>query len=226
MVQRRNKIGRVKQKIQYDKNTKLVMFSEGDYIYLKEMTVGVRKSKKFHNKWRGPYLITRRFSDLNYQIQLKPGKFTTVNVNRMKKCHRLPGKVKDIKKKASVTPERDFSDDDWNDSDNEPLHLLGRPKQIPFLPGEIQNSRNNSTGETPVNDGLTQIHVEIPMAPSQEGRNEEDSSVEIIETTDTSQTQEPMEGENINNNQGQPYPYSLRPLLGRWNYNPAESAND
>ena len=84
------------------------MFSEGDYIYLKEMTVGVRKSKKFHNKWRGPYLITRRFSDLNYQIQLKPGKFTTVNVNRMKKCHRLPGKVKDIKKKASVTPERDF----------------------------------------------------------------------------------------------------------------------
>jgi len=86
VVQRRNKIGRVKQKIQYDKNTKLVTFSEGDYIYLKEMTIGVGKSKKFRNKWRGPYLITRRFSDLNYQIQLKPGKFTTVNVNRMKKC--------------------------------------------------------------------------------------------------------------------------------------------
>jgi len=144
------------------------MFSEGDYIYLKEMTVGVGKSKKFRNKWRGPYLITSRFSDLNYQIQIKPGKFTTFNVNRMKRCHRLPGKVKDIKKKASVTPERDFSDDDWNDSDNKPLHSLGRTKQIPSLPGEIRNSGNNSTGETPVNDGLTQIHVEILMALSQD----------------------------------------------------------
>ena len=64
------------------------------------------------------------------------------------------------------------------------------------------------------------------MAPSQEGRDDEDSPVEIIETTDTSQTQEPMEGENINDNQGQPYPYSLRPLPGRWNYNSAESANN
>jgi hypothetical protein len=34
VVQRQNKIGREKQKIQYDKNTKLVTFSEGDYIYL------------------------------------------------------------------------------------------------------------------------------------------------------------------------------------------------
>jgi len=61
------------------------------------------------------------------------------------------------------------------------------------------------------------------MAPSQ-GRNDEDSPVEVIETTDTSQTQEPMEGQN--NNQDQPYPYSLRPLPGRWNYNSADSAND
>jgi hypothetical protein len=144
VVRRQNKICRVRQKIQYDKNTKLVTFSEGDYIYLKEMTVGVGKSKKFRNRWRGTYLITRRFSGLNYQIQIKPGKYKTVNVNRMKKCHKLPGKVKYIKKKASVTPEREFSDDDWNDSDNDPLHLLGRPRKIPSLPCEIQNSGNNT----------------------------------------------------------------------------------
>jgi len=118
VVRRQNKIGMLRQKIQYDKNTKLVTFSEGDYIYLKEMTVGVGKSKKFRNKWRGPYLITRRFSYLNYQIQIKSGKYTTVNVNPIKKCHKLPGKAKDIKNRASITPERNFSDDDWNDSDN------------------------------------------------------------------------------------------------------------
>jgi hypothetical protein len=65
---------------------------------------------------------------LNDQIQIKSGKYTAINVNRMKKCHKLPGKAKDIKKRASVTPERKFSDDDWNDSDNEPFHLLGRTK--------------------------------------------------------------------------------------------------
>jgi hypothetical protein len=46
VVDRLNKIGRAKQKAQYDKNTKLDTFSEGDYVYLKEMTVGVGKSKK------------------------------------------------------------------------------------------------------------------------------------------------------------------------------------
>jgi len=47
IVRKQNKIGREKQKIQYDRNTKLVTFSEGDYIYLKEMAVGPGKSKKF-----------------------------------------------------------------------------------------------------------------------------------------------------------------------------------
>jgi hypothetical protein len=104
VVRRQNKIGRARQKIQYDKNTKLVTFSEGDYIYLKEMTAGVGKSKKFRTRWRGPYLITKRFSDLNYQIQIKPRKYSTVNVNRMKKCHKFPGKVKDLKAKTLSHP--------------------------------------------------------------------------------------------------------------------------
>jgi len=75
VVRRQNKIGRMKQKTQYDKNTKLVTFSEEDYIYLKEIAVGVGKSMKFHNRWRGPYLIMKRLSDFNYQTQGKPGKY-------------------------------------------------------------------------------------------------------------------------------------------------------
>jgi hypothetical protein len=169
VVQRQNKIGREKQKFHYDKNTKLVTFSEGDYIYLKEMTVGVGKSKKFRIR-RGPYFITRRFSDLNYQVQIKPGKYMTVNVNRMKKCHRLPDKVKDVKRKASVNPEKKFSVDDWSESD-EPLYLLGRPRRIPPLSGEIQNSGNGNT--IPVNDEPIQTHVETPRIPYREGQNDD-----------------------------------------------------
>jgi len=43
VVTRLNKIGREKQMAHYDKNTKT--FSEGDYVYLKEMKVGVGKTK-------------------------------------------------------------------------------------------------------------------------------------------------------------------------------------
>jgi hypothetical protein len=70
----------------------LVTFSEGDYLYLKEMAIGVGKSKKFCDRWRGRFLITKRLSDWNYQIQLKPDKEVVVSVNRMKKCHSPPSK--------------------------------------------------------------------------------------------------------------------------------------
>jgi predicted transcriptional regulator len=50
VVTRLNKISREKQKARYDKNTKLVTFSEGDNVYLKEMTIGVGKSKKFQTR--------------------------------------------------------------------------------------------------------------------------------------------------------------------------------
>jgi hypothetical protein len=146
---------------------------EGDYIYLKEMTVGVGKSKKFRTRWRGPYLITKRFSDLKYQIQIKPGKYSTLNVNRMKKCHKFPGKVKDVKTKTLVTPEKEFSEDDWSDSDDEPLYLLGRPRQIPSFPDETQNTGENSLERAPVNDTTTHIHAETDITPLREAQNDE-----------------------------------------------------
>ena len=88
------KFSRVRQKAYYDRNTKLVTFSVGDYVYLKEMAVGFGKSKTFRTRWRGPYLITKRFSDLNYQIQIKPGKLVIVNINRLKRCYMLLSKRK------------------------------------------------------------------------------------------------------------------------------------
>jgi transposase InsO family protein len=89
-VEEHNRVGRAKQKIQYDKNTKLVTFSVGDYIYLKEMAIGPGKSKKFRGRWRGPFEVIKRLSDWNYQIRMKPGKDVVVNVNRMKLCRSSP----------------------------------------------------------------------------------------------------------------------------------------
>jgi hypothetical protein len=69
------------------------------------MAVGADKSKKFRNRWRVSYITTKRFSDLNYQIQIKPCKLMTVSVNRLKKCHEPPKKRKDRKESMS-TPKR------------------------------------------------------------------------------------------------------------------------
>jgi hypothetical protein len=144
VVKRLNKIGREKQKAEYDKNTKFVTHSVGDYVYLKEMAVSAGKSKKFCNCWRWPYLITKRLADLNYQIQIKPGKCVTVNVNRLKKCYDPPKKRKD--RKGSVpTPNNEQSADEWDSSDDEPLHLLGRPKFILTSRDRLQGLENTGT---------------------------------------------------------------------------------
>jgi hypothetical protein len=223
VVQKQNKISRMKQKLWYDKNTRLVTFSEGDYVYLKEMTVGVGKSKKFRSRWRGPYLVTKRFSDLNYQILVKPGKYMTVNVNRMKKCYKLPGRAS--RKKGEITPVRESLDDDWNDSDNEPLHLLGRPKHIPSLPVEAQKFRNDGAREIPDNDGLMPTCTETNIISTQEGQDDDTHTDGTIETI-AQPLQEPEGEGDIDNDQGPPYPYSLRPLPGRRNYNSVEFTND
>jgi len=89
-----NKSSRAKQKAYYDRNTKLVTFSVGDYVYLKGMVIGAGKSKNFRTRWRGPYLVTKRLSDLNYQTQITPGKLAIVNVNRLKRCHDAPKRKK------------------------------------------------------------------------------------------------------------------------------------
>ena len=140
-----NKIGRAKQNAHYDKNTKLVTFSESEYVHLKEMTVGVGKSKMFRNRWRGPYFITRQLSDLNYQIQIKPGKRVVVNINRLKRCHDTPERKGD-KKENVPTPKREKSDDEWDISDDEPLHLIGRRRLIPS--SQVRARHDGDTGTT------------------------------------------------------------------------------
>jgi hypothetical protein len=99
-------------------------------VYLKEMAVGAGKSKMFCTRWRGPYLITKRLSDLNYQIEIKPGKLAIVNINRLKRCYDVP-KRKKVKNATAPTIEENMSNEEWNSSDEEPLHLLGKSKLIP-----------------------------------------------------------------------------------------------
>jgi hypothetical protein len=50
------------------------------------MAPGKHQSSKFRLRWRGPFEIIKRLSDLTYLIRLRPHKDVVVNVNRLKLC--------------------------------------------------------------------------------------------------------------------------------------------
>jgi hypothetical protein len=64
------------------------------------LAIGPGKSKKF-DRWRGPFLITKRLSEWNYQIQLKPGKTFLVNiVHIQRKEHLFPNQ--NVRKQEAI----------------------------------------------------------------------------------------------------------------------------
>jgi hypothetical protein len=134
VVKEHNRIRRQKQKIQYDKNTKLVTVA-GDYIYLKEMAIEVGKSKKFRDRWRGPFMITK-YSNWNYQIQLKLGKIV-VNVNRVKRRHNPPSK-KGTSKTSVPNSKRLPTGSDFHDDDSDSPGTVVRSQPLPLSNGRIQ----------------------------------------------------------------------------------------
>jgi hypothetical protein len=192
------------------------------------MAVGVGKSRKFRNPWRGPYLITKRFSDLNYQIQLKPGKHVTVNFNRLKKCHAPPQKKS--RKQTAPNPKEEPSADEWDSSDDKPLRLLGQRKFIQTPRDRPQESENAEIPEEAVPDEPEQGNNNAHESRERQGENVDTPSQDRprSEVTLSSETQgviAPQEGqtetideERNSSDQGQPNPYFLRPLPGRRNY--------
>jgi hypothetical protein len=55
-------------------------------IYLREMSKGKHGCPKFRLRWKGPYELTRRLSDLNYLVRIARNKEVIVNVSKTKKC--------------------------------------------------------------------------------------------------------------------------------------------
>jgi hypothetical protein len=70
VVKGNNRMGRERQKEQYDRGTKLVTFQPGEIVYLREMTKGKRGCPKIRLRWKGPYEVLRRLSDFNYLVKI------------------------------------------------------------------------------------------------------------------------------------------------------------
>ena len=68
----------------YDKKAKQRNFQLGDKIYLYNPVRKLGKCFKFHKFRTGPFEITAKLSDLNYEITSMSHKKQVVHVNRLK----------------------------------------------------------------------------------------------------------------------------------------------
>jgi hypothetical protein len=73
-------------KTRYDRRAKVRKFKKGELVYLFNPAVKPRHSRKFHFPWSGPFQITAKLSDLNYELMGHQAKKFVVHVNRLKPC--------------------------------------------------------------------------------------------------------------------------------------------
>lgn len=74
----------------HNKKKTLRKFEVGDWVYLFDPAVKPGVSKKYLRPWRGPYRITKRMSDVLYQIEDGSGKLTIIHLNRLKEANPQP----------------------------------------------------------------------------------------------------------------------------------------
>ena len=67
-VARANRKPYVANKERYDKRAKSRSFEVGSYVYLFNPACKPGLSKKFFPAWSGPYRVTAKLSELNYEI--------------------------------------------------------------------------------------------------------------------------------------------------------------
>jgi hypothetical protein len=195
-----------------------------------------RDCPKFRLRWKGPFTVVRRLSDLNYLVRVARNKEIVVNVNKMKRCRQetppLPSATKSSSLRESEGNEEEGEPNEIHvnlptpysyvaDSNNEvPIPL---PMENPL---ECEGKTQGSTQETRAADvdresrtryWLRRKPTDILTAP-------DDADSEVVreptdnEATETDPLTHPIDEvgqEPIPNEGNQNLRYHLRPLPGR-----------
>jgi transposase InsO family protein len=117
-----------KQKQLYDQGSKLIVYKINDHVLLKaHATTG-----KFSNRWIGPFIISRKVSDLNYEItkiadEAEAVTKFIVHVNRLKLVSERPNEIVFAETKAKVIKRRGRPRKGTN-VDVIPKRKIGRPR--------------------------------------------------------------------------------------------------
>jgi hypothetical protein len=145
------------------RKTKPREFEVQDLVCLYHPTLKHGLSKKFAKSWSGPWQITKKFSELNYEIVDIKGKRQVVHVNRLKKAHNLelwkPNGRKESEKNAPkrVTRPRHEKKDPQAEFKIGPYQLVN-----PQSP-EVRNEDEPQADHSPDLPALPQTPVETPI---------------------------------------------------------------
>jgi hypothetical protein len=86
-VRKANRKSHLNNKRLYDRKAKLRSFEIGDLVYLYNPARKPGQCQKFHKPWTGPFKVTAKLSELNYEILSLNHKKQIVHVNRLKEAY-------------------------------------------------------------------------------------------------------------------------------------------
>jgi hypothetical protein len=147
----------------YDRKAKPREFKVQDLVYLYNPAIKPGLSKKFAKPWSGPWQITKKISELNYEIIDQKGKRQVGHVNRLKKSFNWElwkrNWSKDSKKNApkKVTRPRHEKGDPQADFKIGP-YLLVYPQNP-----EARNEREPQVDHSPATPNIPQLPLETPV---------------------------------------------------------------
>ena len=83
-VAKANRMSHRNNKKLYDRKAKLRNFQVGEFVYLYNPAMKPGRSRKFYRPWTGPFKITRKLCELNYERTDLKYKKQVVHTNRLK----------------------------------------------------------------------------------------------------------------------------------------------
>jgi hypothetical protein len=147
LVAKANKRSHQRNKKLYDRKSKTHHFAVNDLVYLYWPVTKPGLTRKFRNSWSGPYKISRKISETNYEIVDQRGKKHIVHVNRLKRSYdQSLWNCKSGRRARRKAPKQ--SDENLESSEKDEIKIG------PF-PLTTRNVPSNSTEHTsPRNQGL------------------------------------------------------------------------
>jgi len=141
-VARANKKTYLNNKFWYDRKAKQRKFEVNDLVYLYNPAMKPGLSRKFRKPWTGLYKITKKISDVNYEIMDQNNKSQVVHVNRLKDAHNTdlwkPKQHRNATKKTREKVKRHLDEEEEDEF------------RIGSLPMQIPNYTDRTESETPL----------------------------------------------------------------------------
>jgi hypothetical protein len=154
------------------------------YLYLPVIKPGL--TKKFARKWAGPFKVTKKISDLNYEIISQKDKNQVVHINRLKKAYNQNLlKPKQEQETVKKPPKQSAKRSDQSEDDELSFHPFPlKPTDDLSVRTEDENVPNKTLDNpNPVPQTLTpqtrnaQIH---PILPREHLDPEENYSRHVV----------------------------------------------